>query len=170
MPAVRLPGVVTMPPRCRQCLTARHARPPSTSARPARPAILASSAARTATPSPVGSVRVVPAHIATSRSPSAICSSRETEVARPRTDSTFGARHLLLAALAYRAFVPQACYRKEAPSDLTDCPTGASGYAIIWGLSMASNGDFFVALDSKLDKTLLGVWVTGAFTHNRLWS
>jgi hypothetical protein len=55
-----------------------------------------------------------------------------------------------LAALAYRAFVPQACYRKEASPHLTDSQTGSSGHAIIWGLSMASDGDFFVALDNRM--------------------
>ena len=125
MPAVRPPGASAILRRCRRFLTARLARPPSTSARPATAASSASSAAQTATPSPVGLAPVAPAHTATSRSPSAICSSRETKVARPRDDSTFGAEHPLLAALAYRAFVPQACYRKEAPPNLTDSPTGS---------------------------------------------
>src|SRR5215210_9479583 len=56
-------------------------------------------------------------------------------------------RHRLLAALACRAFVPQAWYRKEALPDPTDSPTGRSGHAIIRGLSVALNGDFFLALD-----------------------
>jgi len=147
MPAVRPPGAVASPRRCRRSPIARLARPPSTSARTAMLASSASSAARTATPSPVGSVRVVPARTATSPSPSAISSSTPTEVARSRTDPTFGAVALAARCARLPRLRSSGLLQKGATTRPHGQPDRITGHAIIWGLSMASDGDFFVALD-----------------------
>ena len=60
-----------------------------------------------------------------------------------------------LAALACRAFVPQAwplpvirLHDKEVLPALTQGLIGSPDQAIVWGRSMAPDGDFFLALDT----------------------
>src|SRR5262249_3737843 len=97
-------------------------------------------------PSPVGSVRVVPARTATSRSPSAICSPPEPEVARLRTDPTAGAatrparyarlprpRSSGLVSAELSAFTERRCSRpSNAPSsgDFRWRQTGTSSWRL----------------------------------------
>ena len=61
-----------------------------------------------------------------------------------------------LATLAYRAFVPQAwsqpvirLHQKEVLPELTPRLIGSPDHAIVWGLSVAPDGDFFLALDTR---------------------